>query len=413
MYRFCLFIATCLFTSSLLQAQADRDYKAYLKKQSPIIQSTTSGDYDFSFLKKQLKGHSMVAIGEFNHGSKEAFYLKNGLIEYLHKKLDYDVVLFESGIGEMLLPNYSRDTLSARRMIYSLVGPWQTKSHVPLMSLVKNNPDLEIAGFDVQKSGGAFSRIVGPIVEQVENGSGIDLLALEKRNDVLRKLLNFRKVTDEITTLRKSVLADYQKVLSFLTSSAIKGSGPVPVKLIIQTIRNRMAYISYRYEFMKDSDWNKRWRMRDSLMAENVRFFTEEIYPGKKVIILAHNFHISKHNPKEEVMGEYLQSLLKKDIYTIGLYAANGSYANNGRQEEKLSASEGPGDIKHYINLQPNEVQFLDIPGKAKKGTAWIYGDITINDTFNDLSSTKAVNLAKWFDGLIFLKRVSPAVYKF
>lgn len=414
MYRLHLLIITSLLCSTLLCAQSDKAYQSYLKKRSSVILSEASADdYSFSFLKKQLRSHRIVAIGEFNHGSKEVFYLKNGLIEYLHKELGYDVVLFESGIGEMLLPNYSRGTLSARSMIYSLVGPWQTESHVPLMSLVKENPDLEIAGFDVQKSGGAFSRIVGPVVQQVKNGSGIDLLALENRNDVLRKLLNFRKLTDEITTLRKSVLADYQKALSFLTNSDVEGLNEVPLKLITQTIRNRMAYIDYRYDFLIDQDWNKRWLKRDSLMAENVRFFKEEIYPDKKVIILAHNFHIARHNPKEEVMGEYLQSMLKEDIYTVGLYAANGSYANNGRQEEKLSTSEGPGDIKHYINLQPAEIQFLDIPHKSKKGIEWIYGDIINNDTFNDLSSTKTVDLAKWFDGLIFLKTVSPAVYKF
>lgn len=414
MYRLTLLVAVCFFSTLAANAQSDPTYKNYLRKHSPTIQREASDKmYHFSFLKKQLKGHRIVAIGEFNHGSSEIFKLKNKLIQYLHQELDYDVVLFESGIGEMLLPNYSRDTLSARRMIYSLVGPWRTRSHVPLMDLVRNSPKLAIGGFDVQKSGGAFSRVVRPIAKQIENGTGIDLMALEERNDKLRKLLNGRELTDEISSSRKNVLKDYKQVLSFLTTSPIQGSGEIPLKLITQTIRNRTAYIDYRYDFLKDKDWNKRWLKRDSLMAENVRFFTEEIYPDKKVVILAHNFHIAKHNPKEEVMGEYLQTMLKEDIYTIGLYAANGSYANNSRQERMLSASEGPGDIKHYINLQPDEVQFLNIPDSKKKGIEWIFENIIINDTFNDLSSSKTVDLAKWFDGLIFLKTVSPAIYKF
>lgn len=413
MYRLHLLVVTSLLCSTLLCAQPDEAYQSYLKKQSLAIQSTTSGDYTFSFLKKQLKGHRIVAIGEFNHGSKEVFYLKNGLIEYLHKEIGYDVVLLESGIGEVLLPNYSRDTLSARRMIYSLVGPWQNKSHVALMSLVKDNPDLEIAGFDVQKSGSAFSRIVGPITEQVKNGSGIDIVALENRNDILRKLLNGKELTEEISKSRKNVIGDYQQILTFLDNSTLDGPDKISLNLIKQTLKNRVAYINYRYDFLNDSDWNKRWRKRDSLMAENVRFFTEEIYPDRKIIILAHNFHISKYNPKEEVMGEYLQSMLNEDIYTIGLYAARGAYANNGRQKEELTVSEGSGDIKHYINLQPGEIQFFNIPRKSKKGIEWIYRDIIVNDTFNDLSGTKTINLSRWFDGLIFLKTVNPAVYKF
>lgn len=414
MYRLILVITTCLLSVSLLRAQSDQAYKSYLKKHSSVVLPQASpNDYRFSFLKKQLKNQRIVAIGEFNHGSSEVFYLKKRLIQYLYQELDYDVILFESGVGEMLLPNYSRDTLSARRMIYSLVGPWQTQSHVSLMSLVKENPDLKIAGFDIQKSGGAFSRIVRPITKQIEGGTGIDLIDLEKRNDELRKMLNGRKLTDEISAARENVLMDYQKVLSFLAGSSMQGPGAIPMKLITQTIHNRMAYIGYRYDFLKDKDWNKRWLKRDSLMAENVRFFTEELYPDKKVIILGHNFHIARYNPKEEVMGEYLQSMLKENIYTIGVYAARGSYANNSRQEEKLSASEGPGDIKHYIHLQSDEIQFLNIPHKKKKGIDWIYGDIIINDTFNDLSGSRKVDLSKWFDGLILLKTVSPAVYKF
>ncbi len=414
MYRLSLVLFAFLFQELLLHAQSDSDYQGYLKKHGATIQSqASSDDYDFSFLKKQLKGQRLVAIGEFTHGASEIFYLKNKLLQCLHKELDYEVVLFESGIGEILLPNYSRDTLSARRMIYSLTGPWQTKSHVPLMDLVKGSPDLEIAGFDVQKSGGAFSRIIRPITEQVTDATGIDLIDLEKRNDALRKLLNSRKLTDDITSLRGSVLEDYRKLLSFLNSSGIGESDKVPLKLITQTIHNRIAYIHYRYDFLQDQDWNKRWLKRDSLMAENIRFLTEDIYPDKKIIILAHNFHISKYNPKEEVMGEYLTSILKDNVYTIGVYAANGSFADNGRNEQRLTASEGSGDIKHYINLQPGEIQFFDIPSRPKKGIEWVYRDITANDTFNDLSSTRTVNLSKWFDGLIFLKTVSPAVYKF
>lgn len=414
MYRFSLLISSLLLQTFLLTAQTDSNYQEFLKKHGATIQSKAStDDYSFSFLKKQLKGQRIVAIGEFNHGSSEVFYLKNKLVQYLHEQLDYDVVLFESGIGEMLLPNYSRDTLSARRMIYSLVGPWQTKSHVPLMGFIKENPELEIAGFDVQKSGGAFSRIISPITETVKESTDVDLVDLERRNDILRKLLNGRKLTDEIVNLRNSVLDNYQKALSFLHNSDLTGPEDIPLQLITRTLRNRIAYIHYRYNFLQDQDWNKRWMKRDSVMAENVRFLTEEIYPDKKVIIVAHNFHISKHNPKEEVMGEFLRSMLKEDIYTIGLYAAKGAYANNGRQKEELTTSEGPGDIKHYISLQPGEIHFFDIPAKSKKGIEWVYGDIIINDTFNDLSSTKKVNLSKWFDGLIFLKSVSPAIYKF
>lgn len=66
-------------------------------------------------------------------------------------------------------------------------------------------------------------------------------------------------------------------------------------------------------------------------------------------------------------------------------------------------------DIKHIISQLDGEVNFLDIPEKFSKGSDWLVQEIIINDTFIDLENSNKMVLSKTFDGLILLKRVSPA----
>ncbi|HEV7783653.1 MAG TPA: hypothetical protein VGO58_20420 [Chitinophagaceae bacterium] len=54
----------------------------------------------------------MVLIGEPNHGSKEIFLLRNSLIKFLHESHGFDIILFESGIGELIRADISKDQLT-------------------------------------------------------------------------------------------------------------------------------------------------------------------------------------------------------------------------------------------------------------------------------------------------------------
>lgn len=62
-------------------------------------------DCDWSALGADLEGKDIVLIGEPDHGSKEVADLRNSLIAELHATHGFDVVLFESGMGELILPD--------------------------------------------------------------------------------------------------------------------------------------------------------------------------------------------------------------------------------------------------------------------------------------------------------------------
>ena len=403
----------CLKTHA--QAQSDADYSRYVNKSGHMIQSAAGATYDFSFLKKEVKDKRIVAIGEFNHGSKEIFLLKNKLVKYLHEQLGYDLLLFESGIGEVMYADMARGKLPSKKMTNTLVGPWMNESNDQLMDYVRQKASLTIGGFDVQRSGSAFVQVMNPYFADVLSKTGIDIMSLEKQNHELRKRLLKKEMSTRITAEKERLAVAYKKLVAYIYQNAntVFKEKDKERRLLINVFQNRIAYIDYLYDFVIDGDWNKRWLKRDSIMAENIALYANILYPEKKVLVLAHNFHVSKFNPNEQVMGEYLQEKFGEAYYAFGIYGASGTYADNSRNPKQLAEPDGQNDLKRYIKLQSGEIHFIPIPNKPKAGAAWLFGNTKVTDTFNDLSNTENVQLNRWFDGLIFLKTISPAQYQY
>src|SRR5262249_36896485 len=74
--------------------------------------------------------------------------------------------------------------------------------------------------------------------------------------------------------------------------------------------------------------------IRDLGMANNLDFLLNDLYPGKKVIVWAHNFHIQHREHTARVprtMGTWVADRHRKELYTIGLFMYRGNAATNER----------------------------------------------------------------------------------
>ncbi len=356
---------------------------------------------------KNIKDKKIVLLGEPNHGSKEIFLIRNNIIKALNEKAGFDVVLFESGIGELATIELSKESLSGREMTYGLIGGWRTKEFVDLMEYIQS-ANMSVAGFDVQRSGRSFDKLLR--IEAVKIGIDTNRFHdLEQRYTVLKnKLSNRKTVFDSIQHDVLQLINDYKKLNEFFIEEM-----PQPLEerylLACRTIFNRISFLEYMLDFVKSKDWNKRWAARDSAMASNIGWLIENIYKDKKLIVVAHNFHISKYNEKEEVMGEFLKEKYEEDMYVLGMFSESGSYLDNyGNKVEMTLPSTEQLDIKHVISALDCKVHYLNIPRKRKKKSNWIFEKIIANDTFIDLSNSNQLVLSKHFDGLLFIDRTSP-----
>ena len=75
--------------------------------------------------------------------------------------------------------------------------------------------------------------------------------------------------------------------------------------------------------------------IRDQGMAENITFLLERLYPGRKIVVWAHNFHIQHDGPELSEgnynMGSYLVQRHRDELYSVGLFMYWGQAAMNDR----------------------------------------------------------------------------------
>ena len=410
----CLILIKLLLCGIVVNAQfmqgarTDTVVNRFLRKEAITI----SEDEEFihanwEVVAGRVKDKRIILLGEFNHGVKEIFQVRNDLIRFLHKKIGARVVLFESGLGELAYVDLNKADLSPAQMTNGFFGNWRTKEFEELMEFSKAN-NISLAGFDVQRTASWFNNLLKKVavIKKIDSTLYIDL---EKKYGAAQKeLSNSKAVHDSLKQKTNGLIAGYRKIYNLLVKDSIYAH-TAELLYTLQTIKNRIAYLSYMLQFVQDRDFTKRFKARDSAMAENVIWLAENLYPHEKIIVIAHNYHIARSNEYEHVMGNILSNKYGKEMYAIGFFAGSGTYTgNSGKVEEMLPADTLALDIKHIVNRLKGSVNFINTPKQKQAGNAWLYENIVVNDSFTDLKGTNKLVLAKLFDGLLLVRKVSP-----
>ncbi|MFZ1717364.1 MAG: erythromycin esterase family protein [Saprospiraceae bacterium] len=395
------------WTGSLTGQNLTSDQLIYLNNTvNTICNDTILSKSNWQSLKTAIKDKRIVLLGEPNHGSKEIFKLRNDLIRFLHNNAGFNTVLFESGIGELVAIDIDRSNLTDAQMTHGFFGSWRTSEFRDLMGYIKSS-GMSIAGFDVQRTGSTFE----PWLNTLASNKMLDIVhykTLEDRYGLLQRKLTTRNIVyDSVYTTTQDLVKDYQHVYELMVKSRPVDTSKMFV-LVLRTIVNRVIYLQYMLQFVKDGDWHSRWAARDLAMAENIKWLKEYIFKNEKLIVVAHNFHVARDNPNEQVMGAILAQAYSTLMYTVGVFAGTGEYADNTGNRIKMAPPDSTTlDIKHVIGSLPGFVGFLDVPKIKDETNDWLYRNITINDSFIDLAGSNSMVLAKQFDGLLFIKMIS------
>lgn len=398
-----------LFSTPLQGQVLSLQQEAFLKKNvQTIAYKRDFSDTKWKAVNAHFKNKRLILLGEFNHGSKEVFEVRTALVKHLHEELGIKTILFESGIGELILADLNKQQMTPAQMTNGLFGGWRTREFEDMMSYIQLK-NISIAGFDVQRSGGSFATVL----RDVAIGKNIDSLfyhQLEERYGlVMRELTNRKVVYDSVVHKTQGLILDYQVMHSKLRQYAADTSKMLQFSMA--TLQNRTTILAYMLAFAKDKDWNKRWAARDSAMAANIEWLCEMVYIDEPVVVIGHNYHIAKFNAEESTMGEILARKYGDKMYALGVFAGSGSFHDNaGKVQEMLSPDSTSLDIKQIISKLKGTVNFLNIPPTRKPGSRWLDQAITINDTFINLSQGNKMILSQYFDGLLFIDKVSPPI---
>lgn len=405
-----------------LQAQI---VKKYVQANSVAILSVSPDSLDFSDLAPLQKaiGHArVVMLGEQDHGDAPTFLAKTRLIKFLHQKMGFDVLAFESDFFALnegfdrLLPAFRKNPLLLDSFLQKSVFPIWTycdackplfDSFIP-STYATNNP-LLLTGFDNQVYLPYATKYLTHSLDSVLRANDLPVTKLSEYTSVMIPLFDS---LSHMTFNRKDT-AVFSNVYRYLTEikkeMAVKFSKDNFWMMLIDNL------LMENQEF-KDS-FNKRnifesINTRDFQMAQNLRWICHVKYPNKKIIVWAANFHISKFSGhyndntlnKYRSMGTvFAEDIeMKKETYVLGFTSYQGTAGRVGSKPYALY----PPKRDAFENLLPKEwaYGFVDF---SKLNTP----DLPANEMFymsaHGHSSYKAV-WNKVFDGMFYIKNMYP-----
>lgn len=406
------------------------------------IQSLTSEDYsDLSFLKPLLKDKTVVSLGENFHRVGEYASMKTRLVKYLHEELGFEVIAFESGLAEASVVNDVADELTpAEMMDNSIFDIWKSAETLELFNYIKQSRQtdkpLQLAGYDMQYTSPMLTLAARSSISKVNAAYGQEFMdfdneAIGKFNELMSQYsletksnAVYQKKTGQLI---QKYVPKYKEYIRFIQENRIQLDAAYPkaphtVDTVLKGLEDRVAlFIQAQLKNVREI-----YEARDRVMAEHVEWLMKARYPGKKIILWAHNDHLAKKTSNIRVleqgkwqnsftsMGELLHQKLKDKMYVVGLYMNRGKAAVISTLKEFPIGPMPKGTLEARIMRSGYARTFVDLTGHTQADTdnSWMFQPLYAAE--DGLTREVIVPMAmkfvpkEQFDGLIVIDRVSP-----
>jgi erythromycin esterase len=309
---------------------------------------------DMEPLRAVIGDARIVALGEATHGSAEIFEIKHRLIELLVERMGFTTIALETGFAEALDVNEhvlgdrggkSDGKSDGKSALAGLrTTPLQTEEILALIRWMRRyneNPahtkKVRFQGFDIV----TFAAYDG-------------LLAYLKRADpraetaTRQALLPLRDLSDGSKAAPDpKVIAATQKGIADVIAllDANKKAYSARTSAAAWDIARQHATVLKQAEAaFRDPS------LRDPAMAENVKWLLDRMAPKEKIVLWAHNTHVSFSPLGFSDLGRILRQRYKKDYFVIGTAFNRGAFrALDGWGAERRS----PGVKDHAIGPAP------------------------------------------------------------
>ena len=269
----------------------------------------------------------IVALGEATHGTREFFQVKHRILEFLVSEMGFTVFAMETDMAEAFDVNEyvltgEGDPEKALAGLY-----FWTSNTEELLDLIEwmrdynadpaHEPKVKFYGFDLGFAPRAarvtfdYLRAVDPEYTATQG-----VLARLANPYIGGRLWDWPEETKEATASAIQLVLrwfdDHRSRLIAATDSASFGLARQHAELLAQVI-----------ERSSRAGTPAAVALRDSMMAENVRWILEREGPGAKAILWVHNDHVSKQPPW---MVGFLRSTFGSDLVAMGFAFNRGSF---------------------------------------------------------------------------------------
>jgi len=373
---------------------------------------------DLAAFGKAVGDARLVALGEASHGTREFFQMKHRLLEYLVKEKGFTVFAIEGNWPESLTVDRYIKTGEGNAeagLAAMYFWTWQTEEVREMIQWMRafnqapgKHSTLTFTSFDMQFGHVAAQRAL----EYLKQYSPADAPAAETAYADVSKIDNAGMSSDGAKGVAEQA-AGVLKIFDSKRAGMEKASSPQAWRDARQA-----AAIVLQSSTMRIP--GKGGGYRDEMMAKNVEWLADEVYPHEKIVLWAHNFHVSfGHAMGEKSMGTWLKERFGRSLYVTGFAFRRGQLRAVGSASGQMKglaahdvppAPEGSGDA--VLSAAGLPLFFLNMSGLPPDSQLrrWLaenrlYYDVgAVWQTADAEANLSLEAPARFYDGLIFVE---------
>ena len=376
---------------------------------------------DLEFLRDLVGGARIVSLGEATHGTREFFEMKARILRFLVEEMDFDTFAIEADWpAARRLDRYVRTGVGDPRRLLSgfFLWPWRTESVLEMIEWMREHNraggDVGFHGVDMQFPG-------MPLHDLREYIRSVDAGRLDSFNeklDCLGRFANeptglfrrgrYRDQTEAYRSACGRSLEEARALLSERRGEYETTGGAEAFTVALQSLR-----VAFQYHSMDAGE-----QSRDESMAENTVWLSEQVAPEGRIVLWAHNYHVST---QPGAQGHYLRRTFGDDMVVLGFSHENGRFTAVGaggsrylgRNEFVLDAPiDGSFEAYFATASAPRFVLDLRRP-LTEPGNSWLAESRPFRTVGAGYDGTQMYHwrptlLAEWYDGIIHFRNTRP-----
>ncbi len=376
---------------------------------------------DIEFLRDIVGDARIVSLGEHTHGTRDFFEMKARILRFLVEEMDFDAFAIEATWPESRrLGHYVRTGEGDPHELLTglLFWTWRTESVLEMIEWMREHNeaggDVGFHGFDMQFPGMALHNVR----EYVRDVDPERAEAVTEKLSCLTRYANDHRgwfpnpdYGDQPHAYRTQCGASLDEVRKALLSSREEYEslgGEDAFQVALQSLR-----VAFQYHLQAIGQ-----QSRDESMAENTEWILRRIGPEGRIVLWAHNSHVST---RPRLQGSYLREVFGDAMVVVGFSHETGQFTGVDLRpggERGLPALDldpvRPGSYESIFERSDLPRFVLDLRNRdtSEPGATWLAerrAFRSIGCCLNPAWPTwVTVSLAEWYDVIIHFKSTGP-----
>lgn len=420
-----IILALCTISTNI--AYGESELTNSLRENLIPLETVEAGNgfEDLMPLYEIFRDKKIIAMGEATHGTREFCQMKHRMFEFLVEEMGFRVFAIETDFGGAQIVNdYIVKGVGDAQLALEglLLWPSRTAEVEDMINWMKeyneaNEDKIKFYGFDMQS--------ITISMDYVLDYLGRFDSSRSKEYVGFKDITNpyYRATKEEVEEFRYKTDILYDELID-KKSSYIQKTSEEEYHIIIQHLTTIIQWIDFRQE-------GSTFNTRDYYMSENVQWILEyenKHYNNDKIMLWAHNMHISNSDFMNKTMGMNLKEIYNEEYYALGFDFYQGSFTAIpfsfysgmiGKGLAKLNMESTPkGSFSDEMQKTGIPISLLDIKKGVKDDEILKFlsskirhnaiGATYMGKTLNENLLTNII-VKDYYDGVIFIKSTTEA----